>query len=634
LAAASFAVSAFAQDKPARAAAPTPLAELFRGDRRLAVLVDVAEKDRPLGELLGALGRKIGVPLVTDRATGDQKVTVYEDRAPAGELLTRIARHLELGWIKGKTGYVLIEPEAARGRRDRQRQEEWQGIQRWMERLAGVADLPEDAVGARQREAERGLKAPDLTPERRQELEEELALMADLRRHSRAVPVAIRIYRSLNPVQIQALRTNGFLRLSSGHQSLSRQVVAATHEALKSYSANADQIQEHERHADITFTLEEGARDRERPNGARQFRLYVELVAVLPDRSTSMLNWRPRSPAVRESRPAEAAAKDDPELARPLDLKLVPHVPPTVREAGATGYLLNQWPDSVTLGEVCDLVHSATGLAVVADSFTRARLTPAKLKSLKTVGDLLDMVARELDYGWTRDGKRLLLQSTTRAYDRAAEVPERVLQPFRKRMSARPEPVLDDYAALSVALTDAQCRGLTDFWGYYLEGTGLSPLWTSGGLFEARHQLRLWASLTAAQRQRALEMLTIDDMTPLQSKALALALSAPGDDLSRPDCLRIPTPESLPGLRGGFKVKQREVEVQAFQDDKGNLTATIATVGAGRIGGFGRFGPPTTPLGPKSRMPALDFEFYLLDPQAPPKYVRSTNYHVVPRYAP
>jgi hypothetical protein len=620
--------AAGAVQRPAR---PAPVvAELFRADRRLAVSVDVAVKERPLGEWLRDLGRKLGVPLEADRSTADDKVTVFQEQVSAAELLTRLGRHLERDWLKGRSGYVLVEGDAVRGRRERQRQEEWQGIQTWMERLAAVVDLSDEAAGARRREAEQGLKDPAITPERRQELEEELALLADRSRHSRAVPVAVRIYRTLTLPQREALRTNGFLRLSSAYQTLSPAVVQATHDALKSNSPNEkpDEV----RHADITFSLEEAARDRDRSNGARQFRLYVELVAVRPDRSTSMLNWRPRSPAAGVTR-VPAAPKEDPELARPLELKLEPHVPPTVREAGAPGYLLNQWPETVTLGEVCEALHRSTGLNVVADGFTRARLVPAALKRVKTVGDLLDLVARELDFAWSRDGQQLLLRSTTRAYDRAAEVPERVLQPFRKRLAAQPTPTLDDYAGLATVLTDSQCRGLTDFWGYYLEGTGLAPLWTSGGLYEARHQLRFWASLTAPQRRQAVEMLPSDAMNPAQRHLLALALSAPGDDLSRPDCLRIPTPETLPGLRGGFKVKQRDVEVQAYEDDKGNLTATIATIGAGRaFGGFDRFGPPTKPLGPKLQMPAVDFLFYLMDGQAEPKFVRSNNLHLVPRY--
>ena len=619
-----------AAEKPARQAATAPVAELFRADRRLAVPVDVAVKDRPLGEWLRDLGRQLGVPLEVDRSAADDKVTVYQQQVPAAELLTRLGRHLELDWLKGRTGYVLVEGDAVRGRREQQRRAEWQGIQQWMERLAAVAELSDDAAYARRQEAERGLKEPALTPERRQQLEEELALLADRQRHTRAVPVAVRIYRMLTLPQREALRTNGFLRLSSAYQTLSPAVVEATHDALKSNSPfeKPDDV----RHADITFTLEEVARDRERPNGARQLRLYVELVAVRPDRSTSMLNWRPRSPAAGVT-PIAAVPKDDPELARPVELKLAPHVPPTVAESGATGYLFNQWPETVTLGEVCEALHRATGWNVVADSFTRTRLAPAALKKVKTAGELLEVVTRELDYAWAREGAQLRLWSTTRTYDRAAEAPERVLRPFRKRMAAQPAPTLDDYAGLTTALTDSQCRGLTDFWGYYLEGTGVAPLWTSGGIYEARHQLRLWASLSGVQRRQAVEMLSSDAMTPPQRRQLALAISAPGDDLSRPDCLRIPTPESLPGLRGGFKLKQREVEVQAFQDEKGNLTATLSTVGAGRgFRGFDRFGPPPMPLGPKAQIPAVDFLFYVMDGQAEPKFVRSNNLHLVPRF--
>lgn len=613
--------------------APAPVAACFAGDARLQEALEVAERDRPLAEWLKALSGRLGLPLTASRAVADDKLTAFLDHRPAAEVLTLVARHLELEWIKGKSGYLLAEPPEAQRRREQQRQAEWQSLQRWMERLAALEMQSNEQLSARRRAVERELQLADVTAERHRTLLEERDLLADHFRHERAVPVAVQIYRSLTPTQLATLHATGFLRLSSAYGTLSPAVVAATHQALGNQSSSPNP--EGVRHAEITFTLAETARDSARRNGARQLKLYVELTAVRPERSTSMLNWRPRSPAA-ELPAAGGARPADAVLERPLALRLTPEHPQlTVVESGPAGYTLQQWPDSLRLSAVAEAVHRATGRELLADSFTRARLRPELLAQPKSTVELLDAVARELDYSWKSENRVLLLRSRSRAYDRAAEVPERLLQPFRRRALALPAPTLEDYAALAASLTDSQCRGLEDFWGYYLEGTGIPPLWTSGGLFEARFGLRLWASLSPGQRRQALaEILTTDRMTEPQRHACALALSAPGDDLSAPDCLRIPVPESLPGRIGGFRVKPRRVESQAFQDDKGNFTATIRTVGEAPI--FSRRfdpNPPPRPVGPSMEMDAFDFLFYVVDSTGKPELVRSANLHLVPRWA-
>jgi hypothetical protein len=76
------------------------------------------------------------------------------------------------------------------------------------------------------------------------------------------------------------------------------------------------------------------------------------------------------------------------------------------------------------------------------------------------------------------------------------------------------------------------------------------------------------------------------------------------------------------------------VESQAFQDDKGNYTATIRTVGEAPIfsRGFSP-APPPRPVGPSMEMDAFDFLFYVVDGQGKPEFVRSANLHLVPRWA-
>jgi hypothetical protein len=610
---------------------PALVAGCFQGDRRLLPVLEVAEKDRPLGDWLKSASATLGLPLTATRAVTDDKLTAFLDHRPAGEVLTLVARHLELEWIKGKSGYLLAEPPEAQQRRTRQQQAEWVALQDWMARLSRLCDTPEEQLQARGPEVEAALQDVSLTPERRKELLEERDLLADRFRHSRAVPVAVRLFGALTPAQLEVLRATGFLRLSSKFGSLPPEVVTATHQALGDSSRRDDD--ETVPQAELSLTLAERPRDSARPNGARQLKLDVELIAVLEDRSTSILNWRPRAPAAEL--PSEAAGRLDPELQRPLQLNLTPEQPArSVAEAGITAYTLNQWPESIRLASVAEALHRLTGRGVIADSFTRARLNPTLLAKQRTATELLDTVAKELDYTWSQDGNAVLLRSRARAYDRAAEVPERVLQPFRKHALSVPALELNDFAGLATTLTDSQCRGLDDFWGYYLEGTGVAPLWTSGGLYDARHGLRLWASLSPAQRRHALaEILTTDDMNAAQRRFCALAISASGDELSSPNSYKIPPPENLPGRIGGFRVRRRQAEAQAYQDDQGNYTAGIETVGQSRrLGGFGRFGPLPKPLGPKTLLEVFDFLYYVGDGQIRPDVVRSSNLHLVPRW--
>jgi hypothetical protein len=610
---------------------PAAVESCFQGDPRLLTSLDVAEKDRPLADWLKTLSAQLGLPLTATRYVADEKLTAFLSHRPAGEVLTLVARHLELEWIKGKSGYLLAEPLDVRPRRTWQ-QEEWLVLQDWMARLARLNDTPEEQLQARRSEVNAALQNAALAPERRQALAEECDLLEDRFRHSRAVPVAVRLYQSLTPTQLELLRSTGFLRLSSNFGSLSPEIVKTTHQVLG--DSGRPEMDGTVPQAEFTLTLTERARDSARPNGARQLKLDVELTAVIEDRSTSMLNWRPRAPAAEL--PAAAAGEVDPVLQQPQEFKLTPEQPArSVAEAGITAYTLNQWPDSIRLASVAEALHRLTGRDVIADSFIRARLNPALLAKQRNAAEVLATMAKELDYTWRQNGKTVFLESRSREYDRAAEVPERVLQPFRKRALSVPVLGLDDFAGLATTLTDSQCRGLNDFWGYYLEGTGVAPLWTSGGLYDARHGLRLWASLSRAQRRHALaEILTTEDMNPAQRRACALAISAPGDELGRPDGYKIPTPENLSGRIGGFRVRPRQAEAQAYQDDQGNYTASIETVGSDRgfLGGFGRFGPPPKALGPKTPLEVFDFIYYVGDGQLPPTMVRSSNLHLVPRW--
>src|SRR5689334_15885921 len=85
---------------PGDAPQPAPAGGIFREDARLKAPVSLAVKDRPLDEVLAALAVQLRLSLTAEHAAGDQKATLYIGSRPASEVLTRLARHLDLSWKK------------------------------------------------------------------------------------------------------------------------------------------------------------------------------------------------------------------------------------------------------------------------------------------------------------------------------------------------------------------------------------------------------------------------------------------------------------------------------------------------------------------------------------------------------
>jgi hypothetical protein len=85
-------------------------------DPRLDPAVSLAERDRPLGELVAALGREIDVPLRASRDTANDKVTLFLKERPAREVMALLARHFDFQWVRGETRYELIQNEESRAR--------------------------------------------------------------------------------------------------------------------------------------------------------------------------------------------------------------------------------------------------------------------------------------------------------------------------------------------------------------------------------------------------------------------------------------------------------------------------------------------------------------------------------------
>src|SRR5207302_817309 len=158
----------------ARANSPEAIPALFRGDARLETKVSVAQKDRPLGEVLTDLGGKLGVRLVAGRETADDKATLFLDERPAAEVLALIARQFDFQWQRNQGGYELTQDLASKAReaklREQDRAAQIGAIQARMDPISRLAGQPRDRLEARQSELRRLLAAPNLAPAERARL--------------------------------------------------------------------------------------------------------------------------------------------------------------------------------------------------------------------------------------------------------------------------------------------------------------------------------------------------------------------------------------------------------------------------------------------------------------------------------
>jgi hypothetical protein len=141
--------------------------------------------------------------------------------------------------------------------------------------------------------------------------------------------------------------------------------------------------------------------------------------------------------------------------------------------------------------------------------------------------EILDKISNDLQYDWQKEGHLICLRSRTYYRDRPEEVPNRILDPWRKQVAAEGGPTVDRMAALAAALNETQARGMHDFWGWYLEGTPVATGKWADDFFRNRYHLRLWASLTPHQRRVArAEALPVALMAAGQRQAFVQALTA------------------------------------------------------------------------------------------------------------
>jgi hypothetical protein len=208
------------------AASPDERESPLDRDSRLDVKLSLAEKDRPLGDIVAGLGREINVPLRASRDIADDRATLFLDDRPAVEVLGLVARQFDFQWYRRGNGYELGQTIASRNREAALRAqalgEEWAAVRTEMERRPAMADTPRARLVDREQEIVQRLQDEDLDDSELQRLSEERTLVVDALHPGRAPAQAI--FRALNPDQIQQLLAGRDLWLSSADGTLPRRI--------------------------------------------------------------------------------------------------------------------------------------------------------------------------------------------------------------------------------------------------------------------------------------------------------------------------------------------------------------------------------------------------------------------------
>jgi len=242
-----------------------------------------------------------------------------------------------------------------------------------------------------------------------------------------------------------------------------------------------------------------------------------------------------------------------------------------------------------------------TGYPVISDA---SRYVPAWYRdSLDSPRALLTLLSNDL---WLRfDPNGYLLARHKRFWTlNQFEIPERIVRPLEEKWLAWQWLSLDDYATLAAAITDEQARGFTR-----VRRRGSTQFWAAfdnDALYSELPALQFWASLSAAQRQRALagEWIPESALTLPQRKLFRAALYRefpPPEQLLRdlPDDyevgLYVPSvfrSEGVPESRSealkqspdapAFRVLQQnpvsELSVLKYKDELGRRTYTLHEV--------------------------------------------------------
>jgi hypothetical protein len=477
-------------------------------DARLQETLAIQEPFAPLRQVLRAVQDATGVPLYADRAIAEDKVCVLTRERPAHEILTRLAQTLRYTWqpsADGK-GYRLVQSASERAREQSllRAYEQWR-IDTIQKPLREVMQL----IRRHTRQQLEQLAADPqsrLSPEAKGLLEEML--------------IDPKVYLAMQALAVLPDSVVG--KIAQGEM-----VSFSSHPAPGEFplpDALKQQVLEYER-ATTSLTIEKIAvRLAVDPRTLElQYIIYAEYDSGKG--ATSREIMRPRSVAedALAQHPQSAVWREwhsDADAFRAL--KPAPTRAPTLTI-----------PEPIRRSPLVALIRYARehGLDLYADAYRLRLFLGGERERTPSV----DFERARNQFFWVRlEGDALMARYRAYPLLRPSEIPEPLLEPLERKLRAKQEITLDEWATFATQLTPmqiARASGWVNLAGQPVFHETLVPM---ENLVVVLPALRFWASLSPQQRRAALEgeWLLPERMTPKQRELFLQAFNSPLPDLA------------------------------------------------------------------------------------------------------
>jgi hypothetical protein len=487
-------------------------------DARLQETLAIQEPFAPLHELLRTVQDATGVPLYADRAIAEDKVCVLTRERPAHEILTRLAQTLRYAWQPSTdgNGYRLTQPASERARE----QSLLRAYEQW--RI--------DTIQKPLRETVQLLRRHN-----RQQLEK---LAADPQ--SRLSPEAKGLLKEMltDPKVYLAMQTLAALPDSVVSRIAQGETVSfSSHPAPGEFplpDALKQQVLEYER-ATTSLPIEKIAVWLAVDPRTLELRYIIYAEYDCGKGATSWEIMRPHSVA-------EDALAQHPQSAvwREWHSDAAAFRALTPTKARAPTLTI---PEPIRRSPLVALIRYARehGLDLYADAYRLCLFWGDERERTPSV----DLERACSQFFWVRlEGETLMARYRAYPLLRPSEIPEPLLEPLERKLRAKQEITLDEWATFATQLTPmqiARASGWVNLAGQPVFHETLVPM---ENLVVVLPALRFWASLSPQQRRAALEgeRLLPERMTPKQRELFVQAATYAPED-----------PEGFtPGGKGSF----------------------------------------------------------------------------------
>jgi hypothetical protein len=481
-------------------------------DQRLAREVTCAFKATALSDLCDRLRADTGIRLVAGPTVADEKVILFGEKQPLREVMRQLSQPFGYTWLRsGKAGeyrYELVQDLKSQlleeELRNRDRNQALIALEQEINRYRPYLALSPDEALARSKTA----------PPAEKPLLEQLSGVAW---------GPLQIYFRLSPRDLASLRAGEWLTFSTAPKPNERPLPAGLRQGVLQSQRDWRLI----RRGEIGWGGTQNLQNPEAmpltsiPEAGARVALGMEQGELGQFSFRGMSgHFTPPGPAARtghslstEGGPIAVGLSGTaqqnsgtvlPRLARDPALRAVVSIQPVpscrLDIAPAREGESERSEPRVTMADVLEAVHRATGLPMVSDFYTRLYKPDAVSRRNLPVHELLNQLAAAMRLRWTKEGDWLQIRSSTYYHDRLKEVPNRLLSRWATARRERGVLTLDDLVEIA-GLPDAQLDG-TDM------AEGAQACWGLKEWFLARERglrphLRFLAQFIPAQREEA-----------------------------------------------------------------------------------------------------------------------------------